>query len=207
MMKLLHIFMPIFQFSSHFFSDEKQERDIDIFRANCIDLICEARQQAEQCVSSTDVRDAMYAVVVWLDEYVMRADSQWAAQWRKSLLQFHFFQSFVGGEAFFTRLEETESHRTDVHMVYLFCLLMGFQGKFGNNTDPLRTALINKEKALLPTSWRSWPNDTPLTDPSVSSSHSSRAVFWRYRTPALLAAPVLLYILLLLVGRLFLFGL
>jgi type VI secretion system protein ImpK len=109
------------------------------FRANVMSLLSDARRRAEG--DRLDPRDyAHYAAVAVVDESVMTSDWPGAEQWRREPLQKHYFDNFLAGEHFFSRLDELRGGADDdVLEVYFLCLCAGFQGRFRDEHDELRS--------------------------------------------------------------------
>jgi type VI secretion system protein ImpK len=80
-----------------------------------------------------DVRSALYAVIVLLDEVVLQARPLFD-QWARRPLQEELFGENTGGEGFFDTLDQLldRTDRADVGdvlEVYHLCLLLGFRGR------------------------------------------------------------------------------
>jgi type VI secretion system protein ImpK len=81
-----------------------------------------------------DISDARYALAAFVDEAVLR--SQWAGkeQWADNPLQLHLFETYLAGEGFFERLEKLRARgesAVEVLEIYYYCLVLGFEGKYG----------------------------------------------------------------------------
>jgi type VI secretion system protein ImpK len=79
-----------------------------------------------------DVNDIAYAVVALADEVMLSKPEAVRQYWIPNLLQLHYFQENVAGEAFFTRLEalRKDPRRAEVLRVYYLALAFGFQGRY-----------------------------------------------------------------------------
>ncbi|MES2887632.1 MAG: type IVB secretion system protein IcmH/DotU [Pseudomonadota bacterium] len=80
-----------------------------------------------------DVRQVKYAFCATVDETILRSDLQIRTEWQRQPLQLQYFGDQLGGERFFTTLENTRREgvaRLQVLEVFHMCLLMGFQGKY-----------------------------------------------------------------------------
>jgi type VI secretion system protein ImpK len=169
-MKLLDCYLPVFKLAAQLAHEPPLYADYDIFRALSLNRLEEAVQEAEH-YDITDVeRDqAFFAVVVWLDETVLCSAQPFAQSWRSDLLQRKYFQTSIGGELFFDRLNHLKKEHQQARRVFLFCLQNGFNGKYSAVQDrQALTVLVEEQRQLcLPQDWQQWPNDAPLTPVSV----------------------------------------
>lgn len=161
MMSIVNCYMPVFRFITSFILEPKKHADYSEFRNKCIQLLQEARFSAELHHSPQDCEDANFAVVIWLDEQVLCSEPEWGKQWRAMLLQSHYFNLSTGGSEFFCRLDSIDKSNAKLRVVYLFCMLMGFHGKYTQQDDELKKK-ISDERCCLPEQWRQWPNNAPL---------------------------------------------
>lgn len=84
-------------------------------------------------ISADDIYAAKYAFCVTLDELILGSGFEIRKSWERAPLQLTFFGDQLGGEHFFTRLEELRAQgtvRLPVIEVFYMCLLLGFQGKY-----------------------------------------------------------------------------
>ncbi|EDX5730407.1 DotU family type IV/VI secretion system protein [Salmonella enterica] len=134
----LPVFLCGFSFSAFW---ETECQDYALFREKSLDLLAQAARDVEAAGYGPRVCDAaFFAVVAWLDERVLCSSLPVAGEWRKHLLQTHFFQTTTGGELFFEKLKSLESDEgtsdnLTLCVLYYFCLLLGFQGGAGQDTD------------------------------------------------------------------------
>jgi type VI secretion system protein ImpK len=93
-------------------------------------------------------------------------------------------------------------------MVYLFCLLMGFHGKYTSQDAQLLQQRINDERQCLPEEWRQWPNDALLVEQEAGGGEKNKAVKkrLRQRKGLLFSLPLAIYLLMLLAGLGIFFG-
>jgi len=137
--------------------------------------------------------------VLFLDERVLCSTIPWRKEWRGELLQIHYFSISVGGEAFFVRLDEIDITNTQLRMVYLFCLLMGFHGKYTQKDAQLLQQRINTERQCLPEAWRHWPNDASLVEQGLGLINGKHKKL-RQRKWLLCLLPFVIYVVLLTIG-------
>jgi type IV/VI secretion system ImpK/VasF family protein len=77
---------------------------------------------------------ALFAVCAWADERIMNAGwDEVSTQWPQMLLQTHYFQTNLAGEAFFERLQSLSSNAGPAYSVFAFCLSLGFEGRYVSN--------------------------------------------------------------------------
>ena len=82
--------------------------------------------------SREDGNDIGYAIVALADEVVLRKSEMVRQYWLSNLLQLHYYNENVAGEAFFTRLQaiRRDPRRFEILKVYYLALLFGFQGQY-----------------------------------------------------------------------------
>jgi type VI secretion system protein ImpK len=109
--------------------------DAGAFRSHVKQLLAVADQEARRLgYSSGDVKTAVYAFIVFLDEAVLNSAQPMFADWPRKPLQEEIFGGHMGGEVFFNNLQQLLERQdsedlADVLEVYLLCLLLGFQGR------------------------------------------------------------------------------
>jgi len=83
--------------------------------------------------SSTDIEEATFAVVAFLDETVLALRGAARDAWMARPLQLELFGSYTAGQDFFDRLDrmrrEREARIEALEVCYA-CLLLGFAGKY-----------------------------------------------------------------------------
>jgi type VI secretion system protein ImpK len=108
----------------------------EAFRGRMKQTLADTERDARQAgYSSEDVRLAIYAVVVFLDESVLNSSLAMFADWPRRPLQEELFGGHTGGEVFFQNLHQLlarpeSDHLADVLEVHQLCLLLGFQGRY-----------------------------------------------------------------------------
>jgi type VI secretion system protein ImpK len=118
-------------------SNRQVASDAHSFRTQVKQLLAAADGQARQAgYSGDDVRLAVYAVIVFIDESVLSSQLPMFDGWTNRPLQEEIFGSHVGGEIFFDHLAELlrrpdSPEVADVLEVYQLCLLLGLRGKYG----------------------------------------------------------------------------
>lgn len=178
-MKLLNSYLPVFRFIISSALHPNPEMDYDDFRQKCISCLEKAVTNAES-IKCTDREcdDALLAVVVWLDEFMIRSTLPYKMRWLSELIQHRYFQIVTGGTAFFEYLNRIPDSQQSARYVFLFCLQQGFQGQFaGQNATRLNQIIQRQRQLCLPESWTSWPNDAELI-PSVINKNEVKLSIW-----------------------------
>jgi len=97
-------------------------------------LFDQAESQAVRAgKSSSDVSDALFAVVAFVDETIQGSDWPGKSQWLMSPLQVARFGRSDAGEEFFNRLDSLRvdpRRNAEVLEVYYLTLALGFKGKY-----------------------------------------------------------------------------
>jgi type VI secretion system protein ImpK len=105
-------------------------------------------QAGEFAMSS--YQDALYAMVALADEVFLNLPWNGQKHWENNLLESRFFQTQIAGELLFQKIEDLISNndpmRTDLAVIYLLILGLGFKGKFrGEDSDPNQLALYRQQ--------------------------------------------------------------
>jgi type VI secretion system protein ImpK len=156
-------------------SDRQPVSDATAFRTLMKQLLARAQQDALGLgYGAEDVRLAIFAAVVYLDESVLNARVPVFADWPRRPLQDELFGGHMGGEWFFQYLEQLlqrpdSTALGDLLEVYLLCLLLGFRGRYGaggagdlhaiTSMVATRVARIRGTPGDLAPAWRP-PSDT-----------------------------------------------
>ena len=202
MMTLLNCYLPLFRHVTAFFINPQDYADYAGFREKCMTLLQQALNESERHHEPQECEEAYFAVVLWIDERVLRSQAAWVKDWRSQLLQKYYFDISVGGEEFFVRLDAIDKENVPLRMVYLFCLLMGFHGKYTHQDASLLQQCIDDERQCLPEAWRQWPNDALLVEQDGGDIEKNNAVpkKFRQRKWLLLSLPVVIYVLIRFAG-------
>ncbi len=134
-MRLVDCFIPLMAYVRHF--QRQPGGDVADVKDSLDALIAESRRTAlAGGFSDADASDALFAVVAWADEILLAAPWAGAEEWKRQLLQRRHFNATNAGVAFFTRLESLGAHQLGVREVYVYCLSMGFAGRYGHDRSP-----------------------------------------------------------------------
>jgi type VI secretion system protein ImpK len=111
--------------------------DAATFRNHVKQLLAGAHEEARRTgYASDEVKLAIYAIVVFLDESILNSPLPALAGWSRKPLQEELFGEHMGGEVFFENLRtligrQDSEELADVLEVYQLCLLLGFRGRHG----------------------------------------------------------------------------
>lgn len=121
--------------------------DAASFRAHVKQLLAAADEEARRAgYDRNDIKLAIYAVTVFVDESVLNSPLPIFAGWPQKPLQEEIFGGHMGGEAFFQNLREVLSRQesedlADLLEVHHLCLLLGFKGRY-SVADPAELGTI-----------------------------------------------------------------
>jgi len=111
------------------------------FRAHIKQLLAAADEDMRrQGYDGNDIKLAIYAVTVFLDESVLNSQLPIFADWPRQPLQEEIFGGHTGGEVFFENLRQLlyrgdSEDLADVLEVHQLCMLLGFKGRY-SMADP-----------------------------------------------------------------------
>jgi type VI secretion system protein ImpK len=110
--------------------------DATSFRNHIKQLLNAGHEEARRAgYESEDVKLAIYALVVFLDESILNSPNPALAGWSRKPLQEELFGEHMGGQVLFENLRallarQDSEELGDVLEVYQLCLLLGFQGQY-----------------------------------------------------------------------------
>ncbi len=185
--------------------------DPDKFRQRMLTAVRDINRQARAAgYSPEDVRDAEFATVAFLDEVVLSlpdlANGSARAEWKRQTLAVELYGEARAGEVFFDKLESQltgrrdSPHVADVLEVYLLCLLLGFEGRYGDMRGELASIadrLRRKVDGIRNADYRLAPNAVP--EPLAPAPvETVRVEHWleKWAIPLMVGAAVLLFLLL-----------
>ena len=94
--------------------------------------------------------DVRYALIVYADEVLNTSDWSEAGSWAGDRLEMHYFQTMVGGDRFFSDLEDARRRRVNAEVlgIYYLCIALGFKGIHFDQPEQLRSLQIELCNAL-----------------------------------------------------------
>ncbi|APG19812.1 hypothetical protein A3780_20425 [Kosakonia radicincitans] len=108
-----------------------------------------ARQKALDSNLSEDFDNALFAVIAWIDEVVLGTEWSEVEEWKNNhLLQLKIYHTVTAGETFYRKLHALDDDNFYVKAVYIYCLYLGFTGKFGFHDQHGELEKLKKENIL-----------------------------------------------------------
>lgn len=175
--------------------------DVETFRRRMKAALQDVAKEATAAgYETTEIRDAEFAVVAFLDEAILSSKDPKAEEWRKRPLNIVLFGQAIAGHVFFDKLTDIERRSDSLHLadlleVYLLCLLLGFEGRFAPPLKSEAYAIIERLRGRI-VSIRSitYKLSPPLElAPEPQPVSSGRA--WPLWVAGALAAAILLFLL------------
>jgi len=123
--------------------------DAESFRTHLRNLMAVADEEARRAGYTTgDIKRAIYAVTVFVDESVLNSSQPMFADWPRKPLQEELFGGHMGGEVFFNNLREMLSRQdsedlADLLEVHQLCLLLGFKGRYSQSDSGELRGLVS----------------------------------------------------------------
>jgi type VI secretion system protein ImpK len=124
-------------------SNRQAVSDANSFRIHMREALKAADQEArKRGYNAETIRDAIFAVVAFLDESILNSRNPLFADWPRKPLQEELFGTHMAGEMYFQNLQrlvgQSDSPElADLLEVYYLCVLLGFAGRYsaGNKGD------------------------------------------------------------------------
>lgn len=127
--RLVDCWMGVFDAANAGFADPAQTQER--LSAELIELLDQACNRArEHQFAEAEIREALFAMVAWIDESAMSRNWPGAEAWRRAPMQRHYFSTNRAGVEFFQRLEGLPEAAQGAREVFGVVLLSGFQGRF-----------------------------------------------------------------------------
>ncbi len=146
-MRLIDCFIASLAFLRHF--QIQPSGDIASVRSQLDALLTQALSAAQTAgKSDVDSQQALFAVAAWADEVLLAAPWSGARDWTRHLLQKRHFGVINAGDAFFLHLAQLGPQQTEAREVYVYCLSLGFAGRYGYDRNAEALADI-KQSSLL----------------------------------------------------------
>jgi type VI secretion system protein ImpK len=150
-------------------------------------------------ISDSDLAEARYALVAFIDEQIMRSDWSGRAEWMQRPLQLDLYRENTAGENFFVRLRALlrSGDRPIAVEIYYLCLVLGFEGAYRDQADP--QAIEKFSRASRDQVRKALPDPTKIS-PHAKPKGSTRSVKTGWGPLIVIAASSLVLILFVLVG-------
>ena len=151
---------------------DSERSSVNALRSQMIGLLesFEKSREAEAAPPS-DVDDARFALVAWIDEVVATSGWRNAPEWERDPLQEQLFGTRNAGLEFYKRMERLKPPNSAALEVFFYCLTLGFQGEYagreGDRGELVRTTLnrlrrddvgraidVAHEKRLMPAAYQ-----------------------------------------------------
>lgn len=127
--RLADCWMGVFDAAKAGFADPAQTQER--LSVELIALLDQASNRArEQQFAEAEIREALFALVAWVDETAMSHNWPGADAWRRAPMQRHYFSTSRAGVEFFQRLEALPESAQSAREVFGMVLLGGFQGHY-----------------------------------------------------------------------------
>jgi type VI secretion system protein ImpK len=176
--------------------------DVETFRRRMKAALQECEREAGIAgYSSSDIRDAAFASVAFLDETILSSKDPKADEWRKKPLNIDLFGQAVAGDVFFDKLLDIERRRdspelADLLEVYLLCLLLGFEGRFApplrGEASRIAERLRRRIESIRGLDYKLSPVIHFIQEPAKPAADPG---YWRWWILGSLAAAILLFFL------------
>lgn len=180
-------------------SGDRPMPDVPSFRKNLLDMLAEVEREAFRLrYEKQHVADATFAVIAYIDESIFGSHDPQRHQW--TALQGELFGKAIGGEDYFKRVDDLRrqpdsAQLADVLEVYLLCLLLGYQGRYGKIAPgELRRVVDDLEARIDRIRGRSerFSPETVAGPEIALRPRRDRTTFWMAWTAAVLLALVML---------------
>ncbi|NDK97897.1 DotU family type IV/VI secretion system protein [Photorhabdus bodei] len=197
-MQLLDCYIPVFTCVLRMI--QQQVNKAEILRQTVLAELTQAQNRARsQGYGAQDIEEANFAVVVWADEAILCAGQKELSIWRQSSLQAELYDAELGGNTFFDRLAALVPDNYPVRLVYVFCLLAGFYGRYGKHDNLELHNIIQQELNNLPDTLRGYlslENHRLMnrSDNKPKNKHSNHK--WRRKLILFMSSITLIYIFL-----------
>ncbi len=160
--RLIDCFMEIIGYTRYFLVQiESRPPEFEIVVNHYKRLFDRSQEKARQAkISTVEWKKGCFPVCACVDEMILCSNWQQKDKWRSHQLQLRYFKTTRAGEIFFSRLEKLKDKEKDVREVYLYCLSLGFKGRFFTEEEELHLAEIKTETLL-----KLFPEDETMSLP------------------------------------------
>jgi type VI secretion system protein ImpK len=163
------VFAAMVSFQS---APDGERPSVSALRSQLIGLL-DAFAQSREATSApaSDLEDARFALVAWIDEVVATSGWRNAPEWERDPLQAQLFGTRDAGLEFYKRMGQLKKPNAAALEVFFYCLALGFQGEYvgreGDRAELMRATLnrlrlddvgraidVAHEKRLMPAAYQ-----------------------------------------------------
>ncbi len=147
--KIIDCFTQLIVYTLEFMENAQDERySIEKLVEDYERLIVDAQENTT--LSEEAFLAALFPIVAWIDEMVLSSQNKEKRQWRKQLLQKKLFNTSNAGNIFYDNLKSLAEDAFELRFLYLYCIFLGFKGKYYKPEDEERLdVMFNTQKELL----------------------------------------------------------
>ncbi|MCI5163199.1 MAG: DotU family type IV/VI secretion system protein [Candidatus Electrothrix sp. AX5] len=148
-MRLIDCFCDLLSFSLSLPDSPEQYTDARQVQEYCLGLVEEARQCGrEREYDEQQFEDALFAVIIWIDEAILCSDLPFTQDWPTYQLQRLLFGINNGGDEFYNRLDAVDRQDTQLLEIFAYCLALGFHGCLYGDTAALEERRLELNSRL-----------------------------------------------------------
>lgn len=156
-MRLVDCFCELFAYVLHLLDNPAQHAEARQVHERCLGLV----EAARQCGKEMDYErhrfeEALFAVIVWIDEAILCSNLPIRRDWPNFLLQLHFFKTNNGGDEFYDCLDAINPQDDQLIEIFAYCFALGFHGRLYADS-----AVLDEKCAELYSSLRGVPEAAP----------------------------------------------
>ncbi len=137
-MKLIDCYAPLISFTLYDHAHEQAKDDNSAQKVH--ERFLELVEQGRRCCNGHGYtphqrEEALFAVVVWIDEFRLCEAEHSGPQWFHYELQRALFNTSNGGDEFYEHLSRISPEDNELRDVFIYCLSLGFRGRFFDDPD------------------------------------------------------------------------
>lgn len=137
--------MPVFILITSLRAEPEKFTDYETTRECILDEIENSVRKTEKIsISDSESDSALYAIIVMVDEVILCSELPFKKKWRDNLLQIKYFGHSTGGVEFFNILNGIIGTKNKAGYIFLFCLFLGFRGKYSVSNKNEISSYITK---------------------------------------------------------------
>lgn len=147
--EIIDCFTPLIVYTLEFTQNAQDARyTIEKLATDYEQLIKEARETS--ALQEDAFEAALFPVIAWVDEMILNSDHPERRVWRRQLLQKRFFDTSNAGYEFYERLQALKEGQSELRFLYLYCMFLGFKGRYYHEEDAERLEeIFSTQKGLL----------------------------------------------------------